>query len=179
MFLISSQRPSQIKFLGSLLTKAKLPVKFILMGSLIVFRICTCISIFNIIKHLFHVRFWPHCDKIVSIRFRVGKRRTFSKLNNDNANILHTFAKYYEYKLVHRLQTLNTTQQDTQLKALNSFGQHVARLKWKLYVALIKKVKTHRMYISDPGHLFEGFANANTKLTFFLWSFVVFLLLLS
>ena len=111
------------------------------MGSLSVFRICTCISIFNIIKHLFHVRFWPHCDKIVSIRFRVGKRRTFSKLNNDNANILHTFAKYYEYKLVHRLQTLNTTQQDTQLKALNSFGQHVARLKWKLYVALIKKVK--------------------------------------
>ena len=111
------------------------------MGSLSVFRIFTCISIFNIIKHLFHVRFWPHCDKIVSIRFCVGKRRTFSKLNNDNANILHTFAKYYEYKLVHRLQTLNTTQQDTQLKALNSFGQHVARLKWKLYVALIKKVK--------------------------------------
>ena len=142
------------------------------MGSLSVFRIFTCISIFNIIKHLFHVRFWPHCDKIVSIRFRVGKRRTFSKLNNDNANILHTFAKYYEYKLVHRLQTLNTTQQDTQLKALNSFGQHVARLKWKLYVALIKKVKTHRMYISDPGHIFEGFANANTKLTFFLWSFL-------
>ena len=95
----------------------------------------------SFVKHPLHVRLQPHCDKIVSIRFRVGKRRTFSKLNNDNANILHTFAKYYEYKLVHRLQTLNTTQQDTQLKALNSLGQHVARLKWKLYVALIKKVK--------------------------------------
>ena len=141
MFLIYSQRPPQIKFLGSFSNQTARIIH--LNGFLKCLSYLHLYFHFNIIKHLFHVRFWPHCDKIVSIRFRVGKRRTFSKLNNDNANILHTFAKYYEYKLVHRLQTLNTTQQDTQLKALNSFGQHVARLKWKLYVALIKKVKKH------------------------------------